>query len=411
MSRLAAALFFAVYALSALVAALALVRFTNADLSQAALLGALTFLAGAQVHTLIARAANDSAQQTKIETLRKANISISGELERLHEEVGSLAKAVENEAVRRDQVIISEVQALESVIENLQSDFNSRMTLATQMAPALNLHTQNDDKHLMLTKVREALEAGRVDLHLQPIVSLPQRKTYFYESFTRLRDHQGNIIMPAEFLKVAEPAGLVSVVDNLLLLRCVQIVRQLTEKDRQVGIVCNISAHSLRDESFFPQFLDFMRQNSDLSGSVVFEIGHQDFCDRGPVEARNMARLGDFGFQFSIDKVNTLEFDAADMQRSGVKFLKIASATLLSAVHASDHAALPAAPDIRIIDIAGYLARFGIELIGEKVEDEASVVELVELEAAYAQGHLFGEPRPIREEFLAGMQDDFKIAV
>ena len=127
-----------------------------------------------------------------------------------------------------------------------------------------------------------------MELHLQPIVSLPQRKIYFYESFTRLRDQDGNVIMPAEFLKVAEPAGLMTVVDNLLLFRCVQIVRRLTEKDRQVGMVCNISPLSLRDEVFFPQFLDFMRQNADLAGSVVFEIGQKDFEERGIVEARNM---------------------------------------------------------------------------------------------------------------------------
>jgi len=133
--------------------------------------------------------------------------------------------------------------------------------------------SEANDRHVLLTLVRESLEAGRVELYLQPIVSLPQRKIYFYESFTRLRDQDGNVIMPAEFIKVAESAGLMTVVDNLLLFRCVQIVRRLTEKDRQVGIVCNISPLSLKDEVFFPQFLDFMRQNADLAGSVVFEIG------------------------------------------------------------------------------------------------------------------------------------------
>ena len=66
---------------------------------------------------------------------------------------------------------------------------------------------------------------------------------------------------------VAEPEGLVSAIDNLLLFRCVQIVRRLAKNDRKVGIFCNIALGSLGDESFFPQFLEFLSQNRDLSGA------------------------------------------------------------------------------------------------------------------------------------------------
>ena len=57
-----------------------------------------------------------------------------------------------------------------------------------------------------------------------------------------------------------------SVVDNLLLFRCVQIVRRLTQKSREIGIFCNISGDTLADREFFPQFLDYMRVNRDLAG-------------------------------------------------------------------------------------------------------------------------------------------------
>jgi len=124
-----------------------------------------------------------------------------------------------------------------------------------------------------------------------------------------------------------------------------------------------------------------------------------------------MARLADFGFRFSIDKVENLNFDAKDMQRAGVKFFKASGDLLLAAINADPNAALPAAPDIRIADIAHYLIGHGIELIGEKVEDEVTVVELLDLDAGYAQGHLFGPPSPIREEFLAETEEAFKIAV
>jgi cyclic-di-GMP phosphodiesterase TipF (flagellum assembly factor) len=70
----------------------------------------------------------------------------------------------------------------------------------------------------------------------------------------------------------------------------VQIVRRLAKQDRKVGIFCNISLASLADETFFPQFLEFLQANKDLAGALIFELGQAAFDDRGAVEARHMAR-------------------------------------------------------------------------------------------------------------------------
>ena len=56
-------------------------------------------------------------------------------------------------------------------------------------------------------------------------------------------------------MPAADSAGLTSTIDNMLLFRCVQIVRKLAKQDRRIGIFCNLSARSLSDETFFPQFL------------------------------------------------------------------------------------------------------------------------------------------------------------
>jgi len=410
MGRTTGIMIIAIYALLAVVASLALIRLMDASAGYAAMMGAVIFLSSAQAHAFAARKLEAKELQKDISALRHTASGLALELAQARDELAGLSQSVEEEAVQRNHAIVSEVQVIEALIEKMGDDFSTRLSENARIASlkADNVH-DTDDRHLMLTLVREALEAGRVELHLQPIVSLPQRKTYFYESFTRLRDHDNNVIMPSDFLKVAEPAGLVSVVDNLLLFRCVQIVRRLTQKDRRIGIVCNISPESLGDEEFFPQFLDFMRQNSDLAGSLVFEMGQKDFVTRSVTQARNMGRLADFGFRFSIDKVETMNFDLADMQRAGVKFLKVGAEILLTSIRTAKDGALPSAPDIMAQDIVPYLARFGIELIGEKVEDEASVVELLEINASYAQGHLFGTPRPIREEFLSEADDPLKM--
>ena len=254
----------------------------------------------------------------------------------------------------------------------------------------------------LLDTVRDALEHNRVDLYLQPVVSLPQRRTVFYESFSRLRDETGRVLMPAEYLKVAEPEGLVSAIDNLLLFRCVQIVRRLAKTDRRIGIFCNISLASLGDEVFFPQFLEFLAQNKDLAGALIFELGQDAFMERASLEARNMGKLADLGFRFSLDKVHDLDLDFADLSRADVKFVKISADVLLDQLLEVDgRMALKSMRDLQASDYASLTRRYGVEVIAEKVEAERQVIDILELDIGYGQGHLFGEPRAIRDSVLA----------
>jgi cyclic-di-GMP phosphodiesterase TipF (flagellum assembly factor) len=209
-------------------------------------------------------------------------------------------------------------------------------------------------------------------------------------------------MMPAEYLTVAEPGGLISAIDNLLLFRCVQIVRRLAGQDRQVGIFCNISLASLADEVFFPQFLEFLSANQDLRGALIFELGQAAFNARGSVEARNMAKLADLGFKFSIDKVSDLYLDFQDLARADVKFLKVAADVLLEQLQErEERLTLKPMPEFASADFANIARRYGVEVIAEKVETERQVVDVLELNIAFGEGHLFGQPRAIRDAILA----------
>jgi cyclic-di-GMP phosphodiesterase TipF (flagellum assembly factor) len=62
---------------------------------------------------------------------------------------------------------------------------------------------------------------------------------------------------------------------------------------------------------------------------------------------------------------------------------------------------VPALKDLHYSDYAALTRRYGVELIAEKVEQERQVVDILDLEVGFAQGHLFGEPRAIRDAVLA----------
>jgi cyclic-di-GMP phosphodiesterase TipF (flagellum assembly factor) len=346
----------------------------------------------------------------EVDALRQAHAGLAGRLDEINQNLELLAEAIQDKAVRRSEELAYEVRMLEDLVQRMGSRIDERLagTSGAAAAAVTSSGLRPGEREsvspgrLLLDSVREALAENRVDLYLQPVVGLPQRRTVFYESYSRLRDATGRVIMPAEFLSVAEPEGLVTAIDNLLLFRCVQIVRRLAKQDRKVAIFCNISLSSLADDGFFPQFLEFLSENKDMASALVFELGQAAFEQRGAVEARNMGKLAELGFRFSIDKVADLDIDFRELQRADVKFVKVAADLLMDQlVDVDGRPALKSLKDLHASDFAPLARRYGAEIIAEKVETERQVIDILELDIGYGQGNLFGEPRAIRDAVLA----------
>ena len=241
--------------------------------------------------------------------------------------------------------------------------------------------------------VCKAIDANSIDLYLQPIVTLPQRKVRFYEAVSRLRTEDGDIIPAGDFIDYVESAGLMPKLDNLLVFRCVQVTRRLQLKNRDVGLFCNLSPSTLTDAAQFKQLHDFMEANRALAGSLTFEFGQSAYRSFGPIEQEALAALAEQGFRFSMDHVTDLRMEPKDLADHGFRFLKVPGSLLLNK-------STSAQSDIHPQDLADLLARSGIDLIGERIETESTVVDLLDYDVRFGQGFLFSPPRPVRAEAL-----------
>jgi cyclic-di-GMP phosphodiesterase TipF (flagellum assembly factor) len=340
--------------------------------------------------------------KTDMERLRGSNREIVADIEAINTRLDNVEAGIGFGAAPPPAIEASgsvELKLIDQIVDKLGAAMDARLQTIQSAANVTPISPSATRGPMDL--VREALLENRVELHLQPIVQLPQRKTAFYEGFTRLKDATGRLILPQEFIPAAEQAGLMSTIDNVLLFRCVQIVRKLMKQDRRIGIFCNFSPSALADESFFPQFLDFMRENRDLSGSVIFEIPQKAFDERTSVEARAIAKLVDLGFRFSIDKVTSAEIDLPDLERSGVRYIKIPARILAEQVLRGGVRPRSAITrEIAASDIAAVFQRYGIDLIAERIESEDAVLDMLDMNVPYGQGHLFGAPRAIKDSLM-----------
>ena len=190
--------------------------------------GAITSAMLGQVHILARSGAATKKTEARLDAIEKVVTEVSRTNKVIEARTDALEETVKHELGEERDRLIKEMKHLEKMIERLALSMENRQ--ADVAIPRQNSTLED----ALLRDVREALQAGRVDLHLQPIVSLPQRRVSFYEGFTRLRRVDGSLILPADFLDAARRANLMGAMDNFLMFRCVQIVRRLAERDRRV---------------------------------------------------------------------------------------------------------------------------------------------------------------------------------
>jgi cyclic-di-GMP phosphodiesterase TipF (flagellum assembly factor) len=404
------------YALPAVLLGLYLPQWLPAlDRGTAVGAGVAVLLMGGLLQEVRGRLARDARLADQMVELRRVVFDLRDGLSWSRREAQALGEALE--AVARSgrkgrqgpavQEVMAEVKALKRLVERnsetgwQQAGGHDRQVEtcepaaagggATPAPPAAPMTLvplpRKIDEAAVLDAVRAALRDDRIELALQPIVNLPPRKTCFYECFSRLRDKDGAMLLPEQYIRIAEREGLITAIDNMLLLRCIQLVRKVQRRKSKLGLFCNVSRHTLADEDFFGDFLDFLEHNGELAPNLVFEFAQGDFAGHGEAENRHIDRLAMLGCRFSVDQVRDAMLDLAGLARRGVRFVKVEAEALLAA--AAEHEGAPGRLKRR-------LAREGVDLIVEKVESEESLRELLDHEIDYGQGFLFGEPRPAR---------------
>src|SRR5579864_5456436 len=339
--------------------------------------------------------------------LASANHASADRVEALAGEINELGGLVKQLAISlaSHEEILSARMAGAASSEGQQSAPSSEPALAVEApklvatpppaaAAASGPAAPSSSETQMLATVRAAIEENRLDIFLQPMVTLPQRKVRFYEAVTRIRGENDQIIAADDFIPLAETAGLIGRVDHAVMLRCVQVLRRLMVRNKDIGIFCNMATATLRDPASFAPCLDFLEANRALAPSLVIEFKQSMFRKLGPSESEHLAALAQRGYHFSIDHVTDLRLEPRELADRGVRFIKVPAALLLDAKASS-------ASDIHPSDLSDLLGRFGIDLIAERIEGERAVVDLLDFDVRFGQGFLFAPPRPLRPEGAA----------
>ena len=300
--------------------------------------------------------------------------------------------------------IISEIRLLHTLVNHIMDE--ERAAPSQGHIIPVQVYAPSDEEHAdvltpdgqtvlaknytadqLLKIIKDALQEDRIDMLMQPIVSLPQRKVRAFECYSRLRDELGQIVVPDHYLEIAAQEDFIRIIDNSLLFRCVQLVRKALKKDLSVKFFCNLSLATLKDKMFLESFIEFLTSNASLAPSIFFEVEYQDLVTGDEPTQRALTRLASQGCRFSVDHVSTLEdLDFAFLKKCAVRYLKVDIHLIIAALHTPQKHAC-------VKTFKNNAAKYGMDVIITKIEDEKDLIEILDFQFDFGQGFLFGKPR------------------
>lgn len=230
-----------------------------------------------------------------------------------------------------------------------------------------------------------ALSDDDLEVYIQPIVKLPQRKTRFYEVYARMRAGGGVRIPAGRYMDIARRADMLSTIDDMLLLRCLRIIREHRHMRSDVSWILNITTESLNDRNFMGDLAGFLRLERDLASRLVFEMPYNEVMKHKKDLFPIIQGLSEVGCAFSVDHVRARRIDIAELGALGIRYLKMDAMWLVQEASFGDGFT-------RILKLKRQLDSAGIDMIVEKVEEEGQLKDLLDFNINYGEGYLFGKP-------------------
>ncbi|MGH1455719.1 MAG: EAL domain-containing protein [Alphaproteobacteria bacterium] len=277
----------------------------------------------------------------------------------------------------------------DAIPAHLAPEYILQHTLANDLHPHIEViddreYTPSD--LVVRENLHKALSRNHIDIFVQPIVTLPQRKTAFYEIFGRLRISSGNYLPAHSYLKLAQEEKLRDRLDTLTFMESLDVLHHIYRKsNNETKCFINIKPSILRYHDYMSILLGMLKNHRNVAQSIVFEMPFRDYLTLSPQEQKVIDGLVQIGCCFSADHLSDIPTDLSMLRARGVTYIKVPAVELVKS--SKDDKSFSA-----ILRRKANLDQSGITLIAERIEDESALLCILDYDVAYGQGFLLGKP-------------------
>jgi diguanylate cyclase (GGDEF)-like protein/PAS domain S-box-containing protein len=250
---------------------------------------------------------------------------------------------------------------------------------------------------LLSNDLRNAIGAGQLEVHLQPIVELASGRIFKAEALLRWSHPTHGVVGPAQFIPIAEETGLINEIGDWVFKESARTAKrwydagllQATD-DGLIQISVNKSPRQFFSGNSHETWIDYLKEIGLPAKCIAIEITEGLLLDDRPDVAAKLAQFREAGFRISLDDFGTGYSAMSYLKKFPLDFIKIDQSFVRDM--ATDHG------DQAIVEAIIVMAhKLGLKVIAEGVETEEQCELLKAAGCDFGQGFLFARPMPAGE--------------
>lgn len=253
----------------------------------------------------------------------------------------------------------------------------------------------NVEKNFDLVRdLRRAFKAHQLELWYQPKIDARSGKVTAAEALLRWRHPERGLLMPGEFIELAERFGLISTLGDWVILAACRQARHWRERGLRMRVAINLSAHQMRQADLADRIASALEHYRIDPSLLTCEITETAAMEDTQATQETFRRLGVLGVHLSIDDFGTGHSSLSYLRKLPAEELKIDRSFIVDLEHSDDARAVVDA----VIKLSHAL---GLKVVAEGVENTRQQEILVTLGCDQLQGFLFAKPMSGRALLLA----------
>ncbi|MCR4753951.1 MAG: EAL domain-containing protein [Lachnospiraceae bacterium] len=249
---------------------------------------------------------------------------------------------------------------------------------------------KDQDQLMIDNKVRDALEKDAVFFNLQPQYDM-SHKLRGFEALARMRDTDGNIISPGEFIPAAERMGLIDNVDLAVYKKSTTFFGEIIKKSgADITLSLNVSVKHLMKSDFLDEIRTIIAESQIPPSQLEIEITESIMIESAQEALECLNELKKMGIRIAIDDFGTGYSSLSYLNSLPADILKI-DKSFIDVMNSSESSPEYVEAIISLAHVLKY------EVIAEGVEEQEQLDTLNRIGCDYIQGFIWGRPLPKEE--------------
>ncbi len=295
--------------------------------------------------------------------------------------------AVSLGGVQIGERVASLSQVLAKASECLQSATAAGGNRAVLFDPSADDRAEQEQVEDWLRRLRQALSGDGFRLYYQPIISLTGEPGEHYEALLRLKNEADLVVLPDNFLQIAEDNGLMPDIDRWVVAKAIETLAARRAAGHDTTLFVKITPSSLSDSRLLDLIVDRVRKYSLPGPSLVLQLQEAKVFTHLKASRQFQLGVAELGVRTALEQFGAGLNSFQLLEHFDPDFIKIDRSFMADLSKSEEN-------QTRLQEIARRARDAGKTTVAEFVQDAASMTVLFSSGVDFVQGHFLAAASP-----------------